>query len=337
MAPTVPPGLSPTLAPDLSPHPSPRPADPLLPGAIRGVAVPRSQIRAEGGPRAGRRRPAPQRASDGPYPRGVVPRPSSRPFAPRLRAGLVRDGRGGVVLHGEGSPLRLGPWQGDPEVAYVVPVHGGSPSAVTDVRRALELAGEQGYRSVVTAALAPLDQAAFLTVGFEVHERLHLLARALPVAPPRVPGAPAGVVLRRGHTNDRDSVLRLDHQAFEPFWRLDHRGLADAIAATPSARFRVAVADRGSAAEVVGYSIIGRASHRGYVQRLAVAPDRHRGGVGRSLLADGLRWLERRRVRRVMVNTQERNAAALALYEREGFERQPGGLAVLSLPLREAT
>ena len=266
-----------------------------------------------------------------------MPRPPSRPVAPRLRAGLVHERQRGVVLHGEGSPLRLGPWQGDPAVAYVVPVHGGSPSAVTDVRRALEVAGEQGYRSVVTAALAPLDQAAFLTVGFEVHERLHLLARALPAARPPAPDLPAGVTLRRGHQHDRDPVLRLDHQAFEPFWRLDPRGLADAIAATPSARFRVAVADHGPRPEVLGYSVIGRAAHRGYVQRLAVAPDRHRGGVGRSLLIDGLRWLERRRVRRVMVNTQERNAAALALYEREGFERQPGGLAVLSLPLREAT
>jgi ribosomal protein S18 acetylase RimI-like enzyme len=242
-----------------------------------------------------------------------------------------------VVLHGEGSPLRLGPWQGDPGVAYVVPVHGGSPSAVTDVRRALALAGEQGYRSVVTAALAPLDQAAFLTVGFEVHERLHLLARSLPAAHPPAPTLPAAVMLRRGHQHDRDGVLRLDHQAFESFWRLDQRGLADAIAATPSARFRVAVTNRGATPEVLGYAVIGRAAQRGYVQRLAVAPDRHRRGVGRSLLIDGLRWLQRRRVRRVMVNTQERNVAALALYERAGFERQPGGLAVLSLSLGDAT
>lgn len=233
--------------------------------------------------------------------------------------------------------MRLGPWQGDPAVAYVVPIHGGTPSAVADVHRALEVADQQGYRSVVTAALAPLDQAAFLAVGFEVHERLHLLALTLASAPPRAPGVPAGVVLRRGQPNDRDRVLHVDHQAFEPFWRLDDRGLGDAIAATPSARFRVAVTGRGQAPEVLGYSVIGRASHRGYVQRLAVAPDRHRAGVGRSLLIDGLRWLERRRVRRVMVNTQERNSAALALYEREGFERQPGGLAVLSLPLRGAT
>ena len=31
-----------------------------------------------------------------------------------------------------------------------------------------------------------------------------------------------------------------------------------------------------------------------------------------------------------MVNTQESNTGALALYERVGFTRQPGGLAVLT-------
>lgn len=215
----------------------------------------------------------------------------------------------------------------------MAPVHGGMPCAVPDVRRAVAALEHRGYAAVVTAALAPPDQSAFLTAGFSVHERLHLLARDLPPAP--VAPVPQGVVLRRGQAPDRASVLDVDHRAFEPFWRLDETSLDDAIRATPSARFRVATSSPVPDAPVLGYSVIGRASHRGYVQRLAVDPDHHRGGLGRALLADGLRWLERRRVRRVMVNTQERNDGALALYEREGFERQPGGLAVLALVLTD--
>ena len=216
-------------------------------------------------------------------------------------------------------------------MASVAPVHGGVPCAVADVHRAVGVLERQGYAAVVTAALAPLDQAAFLTAGFSVHEHLHLLARDLPPAPDVAP-AP-GVELRRGQAADRRGVLDVDHRAFEPFWRLDGAGLDDAIRATPSARFRVVTRGPAHDARVLGYSVIGRASHRGYVQRLAVDPDHHRAGLGRALLVDGLRWLERRRVRRVMVNTQERNAGALAPYEREGFERQPGGLAVLALVL----
>ena len=125
-------------------------------------------------------------------------------------------------------------------------------------------------------------------------DRVDLLARGLPAAPP--PGPPPGTSLRRAHHQDRRGVLAVDHAAFEPFWRLDDQGLTDALAATPSSRFRVATNGDRRPGDVLGYAVVGRASSRGYVQRLAVAPGHHRAGLGRALLLDGLRWLERRRV-----------------------------------------
>ena len=68
---------------------------------------------------------------------------------------------------------------------------------------------------------------------------------------------------------------------------------------------------------------------RGFLQRLAVDPEHQGHGLGRALAIDGLRWMKRRGVDRAMVNTQERNDAALALYQHLGFRLQPGGLAVL--------
>jgi ribosomal protein S18 acetylase RimI-like enzyme len=56
-------------------------------------------------------------------------------------------------------------------------------------------------------------------------------------------------------------------------------------------------------------------------------------GIGSALVVDGLRWLRRRRASRALVNTQEANARALALYEHLGFRRQRDGLAVLRLDL----
>jgi ribosomal protein S18 acetylase RimI-like enzyme len=50
-------------------------------------------------------------------------------------------------------------------------------------------------------------------------------------------------------------------------------------------------------------------------------------------VADGLRWLRRWGAREVLVNTQEGNEAAVALYERLGFRRHDEGLAVLQRPL----
>ena len=77
----------------------------------------------------------------------------------------------------------------------------------------------------------------------------------------------------------------------------------------------------------------GRAGRRGFLQRLAVDPAREGHGLGRALVLDGLVWLRRRGVERVVVNTQEANQRALALYEQLGFRRQHAGLAVLRTQL----
>jgi ribosomal protein S18 acetylase RimI-like enzyme len=83
----------------------------------------------------------------------------------------------------------------------------------------------------------------------------------------------------------------------------------------------------------VGYAVTGRAGRRGFLQRLAVQPDHQRGGLGRALVLDGLRWLRRWRAERAVVNTQLENDAALALYENLGFRREPSGLSVLGAGL----
>jgi ribosomal protein S18 acetylase RimI-like enzyme len=87
------------------------------------------------------------------------------------------------------------------------------------------------------------------------------------------------------------------------------------------------------ARDAPGYSLVGRAGDRGYVQRLAVDPDHQGRGLGRTLVVDGLWWLRRWRVREVLVNTQEGNDRAVVLYERLGFRHRPGGLAVLQADL----
>lgn len=255
--------------------------------------------------------------------------------APSVPAPLAR-GRGGPAHAGDGhyrgarmsvhrhlsredGRLRTTTWRGDPATAQLVARGHPSEQALTD---ALAELARSGCARVVTAALAPAEQGPFLEVGFTVHERLHLLRRAVD-RPPR----PAHrVVLRRARPADEPHVLAVDAAAFLPFWRFDRAGLDDAMAATPAARMRVAVGDDD---DIVGYAVTGRAGSRGYLQRLAVAPERRRAGIATALVADGLRWLRRWGAREMLVNTQEGNEAALALYEALGFVRQPDGLAVL--------
>jgi ribosomal protein S18 acetylase RimI-like enzyme len=192
------------------------------------------------------------------------------------------------------------------------------------VRHCCDLLATRGFGEVLTGALSPAEQRGFLDAGFTVRESLHLLAHDLDDLP-ATPVAP----LRRARPGDRDAVLSVDGAAFPPFWRLDREGLTDALEATPSSRFRVV-----GVGAVEGYAIVGRASRRGYVQRLAVAPELQGGGLGRALLVDGLRWLRRWGVARAVVNTQVDNERARRLYESLGFRMAPSGLAVLGRALQ---
>jgi ribosomal protein S18 acetylase RimI-like enzyme len=172
-----------------------------------------------------------------------------------------------------------------------------------------------------TAALREFEAHAFLGAGFEVHESLHVLEHTLR----SLPTVDSPVKLRRARRHDLSSVLSVDHQAFEPFWQLDEAGIREAIAATPSARYRVA--DNGA---VVGYAICGRADSVGFIQRLAVHPQVLRSGIGSALIVDALRWLKRRGVRQALVNTQPGNSPALSLYQRLGFTLREEPLLVLT-------
>jgi ribosomal protein S18 acetylase RimI-like enzyme len=225
---------------------------------------------------------------------------------------------------------RTGPWRGNEAVAYLSPVPDAPTPSAAFVRRCLEDLSARGYRQVVTSALSPSESSGFLAAGFEITERLHLLAHDLE----RLPVAPAQALhaIRKGREDDEPGVLALDHRAFPPFWRLDGHGLAEALHATPHHRFRVAA---GSADVPAGYAVYGRAGRRGYLQRLAVDPDERHHGLGTALVVDGLRWLRRWRAERVVVNTQFDNDGALRLYERLGFRRQPIGLSVLSAGLSD--
>ena len=233
---------------------------------------------------------------------------------------------------------RTGPWRGDGRVAHMAPLADGRPLSAGFVRHCADRLTRLGYDRVITAALSPLEQTGFLEAGFEVEQRLHLLAHDLsdlPTAP-----HPPGITLRRFRSADMGAVIAVDADAFDAFWTMDRAGIEEAVSATPRSRFRVASGDadtRGPGGRVpdniVGYAVTGRAARRGYLQRLAVTGARSGQGIGQELVVDGLRWLRHWRAERCLVNTQVGNNRALDLYRRLGFVPEPSGLAVLGMAL----
>lgn len=220
----------------------------------------------------------------------------------------------------------------------LTPLQAGSRLSGEFVRYCLEQLSALGYAEVVTGALSPFEQTGFLEEGFTTVEDLVLLGLDLREGLPEPEDGPR---LRRVGVRRRADVLHVDGAAFPEFWRFDDLALADALAATPVARFRAARGGGGGRGgrggrtrrQPAGYAICGRSGMRGYVQRLAVHPEAQGQGLGRRLLLDGLHWMQRGGAWAASVNTQLDNSSALALYQSVGFREEDFGLSVLTAPL----
>ena len=238
------------------------------------------------------------------------------------RTGLAK-GRRPLGIAPAPRRLRIAPWQGDRFVALMGPLRSGHGPTSADVARGLEALRQRGVPRAVTPALSPFEAEPFFQAGFQLLERLHLLSCPLAQASTGPVSSPArSLPGRRWHDG---AVLEVDRRAFAGFWRFDRLALREAKSATPSRRFRVAKIN----GDVVGYAVTGRAGHRGYLQRLAVDPAVQGRGVGSMLIHDSFDWLRRRGAEETLVNTQETNESALALYERLGYRRHSQGLLVL--------
>ena len=236
--------------------------------------------------------------------------------------GLAR-GRRPLGIASWARRLRVVPWQGDRFVALVGPVRAGRLPDPDDVRRCLQALQQRGVDRAVTPALNPFEAEPFYQAGFELLERLHLLSCPLDRASHGPIDSPARS--RPGRRWHDPAVLEVDRRAFSGFWRFDKLALREARSATPTRRFRVAKLD----GRIVGYAVTGRAGSRGYLQRLAVDPATQGQGIGSMLVHDSFDWLRRRGAEETLVNTQESNETALALYERLGYRRHRQGLLVL--------
>jgi GNAT superfamily N-acetyltransferase len=215
-----------------------------------------------------------------------------------------------------------------------------SPAVVLSALHELHARHFSGW--VESIALADHEVRAFAQNHFTVRQSLRLLTHDLhrlgrrPFLPP---GAAIGTIATTGSpptpsTEHVSRVLELDRRAFPEGLGLDVMGLRHSLTATPTIHMGAVWAAPSAErldASLQGFSISGRVGRIAYLQRLAVDPVAQGRGVGTALVDHSLRWARRHGARRMVVNTQQTNTAALRLYTTLGFEPAATDLTVMGL------
>lgn len=100
-------------------------------------------------------------------------------------------------------------------------------------------------------------------------------------------------------------------------WNDPAADFARAVAGPTSAILMLHEGGALAASVMVGFD-----GHRGWVYYLAVAPERRRAGLGRTMMDAAEAWLRARGAPKIQLMVREDNEAALGFYEALGLERQ---------------
>lgn len=132
--------------------------------------------------------------------------------------------------------------------------------------------------------------------------------------PPPPIGLDPAIRVREMESPDLPAVYQIDHQAFEPIWRLSGDDLQFAYEKSTYST----VAERDG--QIIGYSMSSSAGTYAHLARLAVDPNLRGQRIGYGIVQDLLdQFINQRGHWGVSLNTQHDNHASLALYHRVGF------------------
>ncbi len=241
---------------------------------------------------------------------GATSRVARRTTVSRVNGSVVQAS-GGTV-----RSWRMRQWPNDPTIAHLIFLDHQTVPTGDDLAAAVEHAEAKGARAIRTSAMFPASADVVIDAGFAPIDRLALLHLRLDDVVIERLGKPTRRVRTMPVWAFRHAA-DVDQQAFGPMWGNDATSLRDIRSATPVHRARLIRSGRSLA----GFTLSGAAADSGYLQRVAVAPSHRRRGIAHDLVVDSLRWMHADHRARCLVNTGVENVAALALYERLGFER----------------
>lgn len=139
----------------------------------------------------------------------------------------------------------------------------------------------------------------------------------------------APLQIRPARPADVAAIALVERRCFSDPWSADAFGT---VLRTPGNHVILAEAEGALAGYFVGRVVAGEAE----ILNLAVAPEARRAGLGRTLLAHGLRALRDAGAREVFLEVRAGNAAAIALYQRHGFRQVGRRARYYSRPVEDA-
>ncbi|MGQ9732732.1 MAG: ribosomal protein S18-alanine N-acetyltransferase [Candidatus Zipacnadales bacterium] len=120
--------------------------------------------------------------------------------------------------------------------------------------------------------------------------------------------------IRRAQPTDLDPIMAIEEVCFTTPW--PRLAMATELDRGDNAIYLVAEVD----GELIGYAGMWCVAHEAHIMNLAVAPHRRREGIGEALLLTLIQHALQAHSRQAYLECRPTNHAAIALYQKLGFE-----------------
>ena len=127
-------------------------------------------------------------------------------------------------------------------------------------------------------------------------------------------------------TSDIAELIKVDGKIFEPYWKNSYSNFIETMkSCNKNYLFKIS-----SNRKLGGYAILGVTNGFTYLQRFGIHKDFQKQGLGRELLQYILLFAKLKNYKKMKLNTQENNEAALSLYTKNSFNVSKRKLIIMS-------
>jgi len=132
---------------------------------------------------------------------------------------------------------------------------------------------------------------------------------------------------KRFNLSDIDTLLKVDGKIFSPYWKNSYCNFVETIKSCNNNHLFKIFSEN----ELRGYAILGETRGFTYLQRFGIDKDFQNQGMGKELIHYILSFAKSKNYKKMKLNTQENNEAALRLYTKNSFSISKKKLLIMSV------